>query len=271
MEVNKDTVLCISVASRPSNFGTTVHNAAYRTLGLNFLYKAFGSSEIKGVISAVRALGIRGCSVSMPFKEEVIKELDALDEAAKSIGAVNTVVNDNGRLIGYNTDAYGAEIALKSLQIGTDDSVLLLGVGGVAKAILYSLRRLGIKRVFVANRTGAKARQLADSFVEVVPWDSRHETKAGVIINATSLGMNPDADQTPLDLKETEGCHAVMDVVVSPMETLFIRKARDMKIRAVPGYKMSLHQAAAQFRLYTGVDAPLEVMELSITQLLQSS
>lgn len=272
MEIDQDTRVCISVASRPSNFGTTVHNAAYRALGLNFLYKAFGVSDIKGAIAGVRALGIRGCSVSMPFKEEVVKELDELDEAALAIGAVNTVVNDHGHLLGCNTDVYGAEVALRSLPIRNDDTVLVLGAGGAAKAILYSLRRVGVTRILVTNRTEAKAKQImADASCEYVTWNARHETKAEIIVNATSIGMSPDDGQMPFDLNKTPSCRAVMDVVVSPMESLFIRTAASRRLDVVPGYKMSLYQAAAQFRLYTGVDAPLDVMERAIVQLLQPS
>jgi shikimate dehydrogenase len=271
LEINKDTVLCISVASRPSNFGTTVHNAAYRALGLNFLYKAFGTSDIKGTISGVRALGIRGCSVSMPFKESIVKELDTLDEAAKAIGAVNTVVNDGGRLTGYNTDAHGAEVALKITKVVSGDSVLLLGAGGVAKAIFYALRRVGVKRVLVANRTAVKAKEMAGADAEVVAWESRHEAKADVLINATSIGMSPDSERVPFELKKSQGCRTVLDVVVSPMESLLIRTARSLGLETVPGYKMSLHQAAAQFRLYTSAEPPLKVMEDSIVQLLQAS
>ena len=120
-------------------------------------------------------------------------------------------------------------------------------------------------------RPETKARQLAASFGEFVPWDARHETKAQVVINATSIGMSPNADQVPLDLTKTQGCRAVVDVVVSPMESLLIRNAKTMNMVTVPGYRMCLHQAAEQFRLYTGMDAPLEVMEKSIIQLLQAS
>ena len=269
MEINNDTVVCISLASRPGNFGATVHNAAYRALGLNFLYKAFGISDIKGAVAGVRALGIRGCSVTMPFKVQVMKELDELDDAAQSIGAVNTVVNENGRLLGCNTDAYGAEVALQSLAITKDDTVLLLGAGGVAKAILYALGRLGVRRIFIATRTEAEASRGMFGPCDFVQWESRHETKAEIIINATPIGMSPDDDHVPIDLKKTQGCRAVMDVVVSPMESLLLRIAKDMGLRVVPGYKMSLYQAAAQFQLYTGANAPLDVMERAITQLLQ--
>ena len=104
---------CISVAKNPGKFGETVHNAGYDVLGLPFQYKAFSTNDISGVIKGVRALGIRGCSVSMPFKETVVPYLDRLDPLAKKIGAVNTIVNKNNTLIGYNTDFYGAKECLK--------------------------------------------------------------------------------------------------------------------------------------------------------------
>ena len=270
MHVNKDTVMCISVASRPSNFGTTVHNAAYRALGLDFLYKAFGISDIAGAIAGVRALGIRGCSVSMPFKEAVIEYLDELDATAQSIGAVNTVVNDNEYLTGYNTDAYGAQIALQTLDIQSSDRVLLLGAGGAAKAIKYALQQLGIRNVLVSNRTTSKAEKLIeDTDYEMISWPERNQVKADVVINATSVGMQPIVEAMPIDENLLRSCRAVMDVVVSPLESRLIKEATDMGKKVVPGYKMSLHQAAAQFRLYTGEDAPIIIMERAIITLLQ--
>lgn len=128
-----DATLCISVAKNPGKFGITVHNAAFRSLGLNFIYKTFSVTDIAGVITGVRALGIRGCSISMPFKESVIPHLDQLDPIAKKIGAVNTVVNKHGHLIGYNTDVIGAYESLKTLNASNNTSILLLGAGGVSE------------------------------------------------------------------------------------------------------------------------------------------
>jgi len=138
--------LCISVAEKPGKFGITVHNAGYRALGLNFMYKTFAINDIKGAIIGVRSLGIRGCSVSMPFKEKVIPFLDRLDPLAKKIGAVNTVVNDNGSLVGYNTDVIAVEKSLKQLQIKNDKSIIIFGAGGVSRAILVALKNLKLKK-----------------------------------------------------------------------------------------------------------------------------
>jgi len=268
--INKDTQVCISVASRPSNFGTTLHNTAYTALGLDFVYKAFGILDVAGAIDGVRALGIRGCSVSMPFKQAVIPCLDELDEAAQIIGAVNTVVNDTGRLTGYNTDAIGARVALEKLEACPGESVLLVGAGGVARAILFALRELGFKRVRVANRDLEKVQPLnAILSCQSVAWDKRQQEPADLVINATPIGMNPNAELMPLD--ETFICQAraIMDVVISPMETRLIACARSAAKLVAPGYLMCLEQAIAQFTLYTGVEPPREVMEQGLRRLLE--
>lgn len=268
--INKDTTFCISVASRPSNFGTTLHNAAYEALGLNFVYKAFGISDIAGAVVGVRALGVRGCSVSMPFKESVIPHLDALDEAASVIGAVNTVVNEEGRLVGYNTDAVGARVALQALKVRPDESVLLLGAGGAARAILFALRELGVKRVRVANRDANRAQQLRTILpCETLDWADRQNEPVNVLINATSVGMAPNAELMPLDASFVDEARAIMDVVLSPMETRLITCAVAAGKVVAPGYLMSLEQAIAQFTLYTGREPPRELMEQSMQRLLQ--
>jgi shikimate dehydrogenase len=269
--LNKDTVMCISVASRPSNFGTTLHNAAYQALGLNYLYKAFGIQDIEGVMRGVRALGIRGCSVSMPFKEKVIPLLDSLDRTAQMIGAVNTIVNDQQRLIGYNTDAYGAKIVLEDLGLDANDRILLLGAGGVAKAILFALKELGFENIILTNRTMEKLDGLEPERRYMrIAWEERNQQSMDMIINATSIGMQPDHHQMPVDEQLIRRCKAVMDVVISPMESLLLQTAKSLGKKIAEGYRMSLHQAAGQFRLYTGKDAPLEVMEKCLFQLLKS-
>jgi shikimate dehydrogenase len=267
--INKDTQLCISVSSRPSNFGTILHNAAYAELGLNFAYKAFGISDLAGAIAGVRALGIRGCSVSMPFKGAVVPLLDALDETAQAIGAVNTVVNEKGTLTGYNTDAHGARVALETLGIHKQDRVLLLGSGGAARAIMYALQQLQLGRVVLASRDFRRARQLAEyGGAEAIEWSSRNQTGVDVLINATPVGMEPDIDEMPSNENVVCGCRAVMDVVVSPAETRLIKEAKKLGKRVALGHEMSLHQAAAQFRLYTGVEPPLDVMRARMAALL---
>jgi len=266
--VNKDTQLCISLSSRPSNFGTTLHNAAYAALGLNFVYKAFGISDLAGALTGVRALNIRGCSVSMPFKEVVLPLLDELDETACVIGAVNTVVNETGRLKGYNTDAVGARKALEFIKAQPGESVLLIGAGGVARAILFALRQLGFSHVRATNRDLKKV-QFLNSILpcEAVPWEERCTVGTDLLINATSVGMSPDLQQSPIEAEFLRQTRAVMDVVVSPMETRLIREARSLGREVAPGYLMSLEQAIAQFQLYTGVVPPRALLESKMREL----
>jgi shikimate dehydrogenase len=263
--INKDTQLCISIASRPSNFGTTIHNAAFQALSLNFIYKACGVRDIAGAMAGVRALGIRGCGVSMPFKETVIPYLDALDPVAEAIGAVNTVVNDDGRLTGSNTDAIGARALLSEVGLPPGERVTILGAGGVAKAILWALRDLGVSTVCVAARTTERARALARIHpCEVIDWPRRGDAAAGTLINATPIGMTPDIETSPLDSAVVPRFAKVIDVVVMPFETALLRVARAAGLGVGYGYRMSLFQAAAQFELYTGQKAPFAVMEQAL-------
>lgn len=268
--VNIDTKLCISIASRPGNFGTTVHNAAYEHLGLNFIYKAFGTDDLAGTVAGIKALGIRGCSVSMPFKENIIPFLDNMDPTARAIGAVNTIVNDDGRLTGYNTDAHAAEMALKQLGIEKQNRVLLLGAGGVARSIKYALLQLGATDVIVANRTYARAELLVDGTgFTAIPWSERDKTEPEVMINATSVGMEPNTNRMPVANHLVQSCKALIELVLSPMETVLTTTAIKLGKKVLHGYEVSVHQAAKQFQLYTGVEPPMETMMASIKALLQ--
>jgi shikimate dehydrogenase len=270
-EISRHTTLCISVAERPGNLGTAMHNAAYEALGLDFVYKAFRVTDIAGAIAGVRALGIRGCSVSMPFKESVIAHLDDLDDTARAIGAVNTVVNESGRLTGYNTDVAGARAALAVLQVRPGERVLLLGAGGVARAILRALSGVGVGTVRVAARDRARVGALPKGPACLfVPWEARALETVDILINATPIGMTPAPDAVPVEGRALEGCRAVMDAVVSPLETALIRKARALGKTVSPGYVMNLEQTAAQFRIYTGVVPPMDVLERALRSSLGS-
>ena len=254
--------LCISVAEKPGKFGITVHNAGYRALGLNFLYKTFAINDIKGAIIGVRSLGIRGCSVSMPFKEKVIPFLDRLDPLAKKIGAVNTIVNDNGQLTGYNTDVIAVEKSLKPLQIKNDNDIIIFGAGGVSRAILVALKNLKLKNITVTNRTTRKGERLAKEFnVNFIQWSKRENIKADVVINATSIGMVPNIFSSPISKKKIKNSQIVMDVVVTPPKTKLIKIANKQGKITVDGLKLSLYQAFTQFKLYTGRNPPIQVMQ----------
>jgi len=262
MNSQNNPILCISVAEKPGKFGITVHNAGYRALGLNFMYKTFAIDDIRGVITGVRSLGIRGCSVSMPFKEKVIPFLDRLDPLAKKISAVNTVVNDNGRLIGYNTDVIAVEKSLRPLQIKNDKDIIIFGAGGVSRAILVALKNLKLKNVTLTNRTKRKGERLAKEFnVNFIQWSKRENIKADVVINATSIGMVPNIFSSPISKKKIKNSQIVMDVVVTPPKTKLIKIANKQGKITVDGLKLSLYQAFTQFKLYTGRNPPIQVMQ----------
>ena len=262
MNSQNNPTLCISVAEKPGKFGITVHNAGYRALGLNFMYKTFAIDDIRGVITGVRSLGIRGCSISMPFKEKVIPFLDRLDPLAKKIGAVNTVVNDNGSLVGYNTDVIAVEKSLKQLQIKNDKSIIIFGAGGVSRAILVALKNLKLKNIILTNRTKRKGERLAKEFnINFIQWTKRENVKADVVINATSIGMTPNIHSSPISKKMIKNSQIVMDVVVAPPKTKLIKIANRQGKITIDGLKLSLYQAFIQFKLYTGRNPPIQVMQ----------
>jgi shikimate dehydrogenase len=242
-----------------------MHEAGYRALGLAFTYVPFEVNDLPGAIAGMRALGIRGFGVSHPFKQAVMPLLDALDPVAERIGAVNTIVNDAGHLVGHNTDWVGATRALEEVRPLAGARVLLLGAGGAARAVAFGLRERGA-RTTITNRDGQKASALAaDVGGTAAPWEARAELSAGfdVVVNATSLGqLDIDPGGTPLPQSALpEGPNAiVMDIVYKPIHTPLLAAARARGARVVHGGRMLLHQATAQFRLYTGREAPLEAM-----------
>lgn len=272
-KISKETSVCISISERPSNFGTTLFNEAFSADDLDFIYKAFGVEpnevSLRDAIRGIRALGIRGCGVSMPFKIMSMKYMDSLDQSAKDVGALNTISNENGELKGYNTDYYGAREALGSIEDISGKSVLVLGSGGVTLAIVAALKSLGVDNVVIANRTATKAVEIANKWeYGYTPWFRRNEIIADILINATNIGMAPNTDELPIDQSALEGFGIIMDVVVSPAKTKMIQISEEMNKKTIPGYVMSLHQAVAQYKIYTGREAPREVMFEAMSNLL---
>jgi len=268
MPISKDTQLCISVAQHPGNFGTMLFNAGFKKLNVDYVYKAFKlrPGELKAALNGVRALRIRGCGISMPFKVEAVGYMDSLDELAERIGAVNTIVNTAGRLKGYNTDCWGALQVLKRVKGLKDKKVVMLGAGGVAQAIACALATLGASDVTVANREPLPGRSLVRKwgFSGYMPWSERNKAEGDVLINATPVGMAPHSQRCPISEDVVGRFSVVMDVVINPLETVLMKLARRRGRRVIPGYEMSLRQAVRQFELYTGRPAPVEVMREQI-------
>ncbi|MDJ0395724.1 shikimate 5-dehydrogenase [Rhodococcus sp. G-MC3] len=250
--LNRETQLCMSLSGRPSNFGTRFHNFLYDELELNFVYKAFTTTDLPSAIGGVRALGIRGCAVSMPFKEDVISLVDVMHDSASAIESVNTIVNDNGTLHAYNTDYQAVASLLASSGFSTDFSVAVTGSGGMAKAVVAALRDSGFTQGTVVARNADRGPALAKAYG--FQWSSE-AVRADLLVNVTPVGMSggPDADSSPFTDEHIDSAQAAFDVVAMPSETPFITAARAAGKPVVTGAEVIALQAAEQFVLYTGV------------------
>ena len=254
--------LCGSMAAHPYRLAVEVHNAAYRVLGIDYTFVYFGISDPQEAVRAIRALGIRGMNVSMPFKSAVMPYLDRIDAAAKAIGAVNTIDNKEGVLTGYNTDFIGAVRALQEVTDLTGKRAALLGAGGAGRAIGYGLVSAGAT-VDVYNRSIAKAEKLAEDLrLNVGGTLEQFSNAAGydLLVNSTSIGFKAP-DESPVHRDHLGDIPVVMDAVFIPLQTRLLREAQSCGCTVVAGVRMLLHQACGQVERYTGHSAPLEVME----------
>jgi len=265
VSLNKNTTLCISLAARPSNFGTRFHNYLYDLLDIDFVYKAFTTTDIAGAIAGVRALGIRGCSVSMPFKEEVIALVDELDASATAIQSINTIVNDDGYLRAYNTDYLAVAQLLAESAIDPTTPFVLRGSGGMAKAVAAALRDSGFEHGTIVarnpDRGEALAHDLGYRWVAEVTDES-----APLLINVTPIGMAGGSEETQLAYSPEliDAATHVFDVVALPAETPLVQRARLSGATVITGAQVIALQAAEQFERYTGVrPTPEQVAEAS--------
>ncbi|MGO4534961.1 shikimate 5-dehydrogenase [Leifsonia sp. 2MCAF36] len=251
--LNKDMQVCISLAGRPSNIGTRFHNFLYDELGLNFVYKAFTTDDLEGAVRGIRALGIRGCSVSMPFKEAIIPLVDNLEASAVAIESVNTVVNEDGLLTASNTDYEAVAQLLAEHAVDPAQRVLVRGSGGMAKAVVAAFRGAGFDDLTVLARNAEAGSALAERYD--YRWAQEDpEPDFDVIVNVTPLGMRGDAESV-LAFGEPfiERASTVFDVVAFPSETPLISAARATGTAVITGAEVIALQAARQFERYTGV------------------
>ncbi|MGK2880775.1 MAG: shikimate 5-dehydrogenase [Mycobacterium sp.] len=252
--INKETRLCISLAARPSNIGTRFHNYLYDRLGLDFVYKACTTTDISAAIGGVRALGIRGCSVSMPFKSDVMALVDHIDESAHGIDSVNTIVNDDGVLSASNTDYIAVAALIELNRLDPSAQVLIRGSGGMANAVGAAFRDAGFGDGIVVARNEQTGGQLARK----LGYTWRPEVgsaRAAVIVNVTPIGMvgGPESHHAAFDPAAIAAADAVFDVVASPAETPLIAAAREAGCTVITGAEVIALQAAEQFERYTGV------------------
>ncbi|MGZ0803367.1 shikimate 5-dehydrogenase [Kluyvera ascorbata] len=252
--INRDTQLCMSLAGRPGNFGTRFHNYLYEKLGLNFIYKAFTTQDIEAAVKGVRALGIRGCAVSMPFKESCMTFLDAIDPSARVIDSVNTIVNDNGHLTGFNTDYIAVKSLIASHQLDTSARVMIQGCGGMGKAVIAAFRDAGFSDIIIAARNEANGTALAKQYG--FQWQAQPEADdIDILVNVTPIGMAGGKESEQLAFNETMVARAsvVFDVVALPPETPVIQLAQRLGKKTINGAEVIALQAVEQFVMYTGV------------------
>lgn len=259
-----------------------MHNRCFKELKLNCVYVAFRVRKefLKEAMLGIKYLGISGANITIPHKVEVMKYLDEIDEVAKAIGAVNTVVNKNGRLIGYNTDGIGAVRSLKEVVKDLrGKKVTLIGAGGAARAISFCLLKEGAC-LRIVNRTYEKAVELAELLSqtcavrpEVYKLDENELGKAledsEILINSTSVGMYPLADKSPVPQKLLRSDLIVFDIVYNPLKTKLLREAEEVGATTIEGYNMLVYQAVESFKLWTGIEPPVELMKQTVLEHLK--
>ena len=249
---SRETTLCMSIAARPGNFGVRFHNYLYAQLGLNFYYKTFAPNDLPAAISGMRSLGIRGCGVSMPFKEACIPLIDEMDASAAAIESINTIVNTQGHLKAYNTD-YIAITQLVEACALPRTRFALRGSGGMAKAVACALRDVGFTDGLIVARNESAGRALAATCG--FEWQAQlGAERPPLLVNVTPLGMAGDQSHAlAFEADVIEVADTAFDVVATPALTPFIAHAQRVGKRVITGDQVAAIQALEQFILYTGV------------------
>ena len=281
IDINNNTKI-VGVIGHPikHTLSPVMHNYAYNKLNLDYIYLPFdiSSTGLHDSLKGMVALGIRGFNVTLPHKERITEYMDELSDSAKIVGAVNTVVNDNGKLIGYNTDVTGI---IKTLESFKDDikgtTVSVLGAGGAARSVIYTLiNHFNVKKINIINRTIEKAESLKDYFsskmlfkkiktYELIPPDVTEVlAKSKLIINTSSIGMSPKEDDSPTTIPESfNKKQIVFDIVYNPENTKFLTLAKEQGATTINGLKMFVEQGARSFELWTNETMPTdEILEL---------
>lgn len=279
LEITGKTKLCCLIGDPVEHsLSPIMHNAAFKALNLNYVYVAFNvnKNRLKDAIKGIKALGIHGINVTTPHKMAIVKFLDKLDESAIETKAVNTILNTESKLIGYNTDGIGAINALKNNGILLKNKkVVLLGAGGAARAIAFSLIKNGCE-LTILNRTLSKAKKLVKelkkkfksskiSYYKLSNENLKKElSNANILINATSVGMRPKENESPVKKEFLKPDLCVFDIVYNPLETKLLKDAKSIGAKVINGLEMLLYQGAISFKIWTGEDAPIDVMKNAI-------
>jgi shikimate dehydrogenase len=283
LSISPATRLCAVIGNPVSHsLSPALHNAAFRALGLDFVYVAFRVEDLRSAVGGMRALeNFRGLSVTIPHKIEVMNYMDEIPELDRAIGSINTVINDDGRLTGFGTDGPGALKAMTDAGVTIDGAkVLLLGAGGAARAIAFtlamnsSLNRLQILDInepmlagLVADLRKGTGAKIGDSLL--TPGNvAREVSQADIIVNCTPVGMHPRERESIVPQEFLRSGQTVFDIVYNPLETKLLTDARRMGCRVISGVEMFINQAVLQFELFTGAKAPVDIMRKIVLERL---
>ncbi len=261
MEITGSTGL-LAVLGNPikHSLSPKIHNYLSARLNKDYVYVALEIPDVSRAIDGIRALGICGVNVTSPFKEKTVSGVDELDEEARAVGAVNTIVNRDGKLFGYSTDGEGLYRALLYENVDVvGKNVLVIGAGGASRAILAMLGRRGAGSVFVKNRTEAKAAELCGKFNEFYDCNVfrvyKSNEKFDIVINTTPVGMG--TDDCPIDDESVfDWAEAAVDLIYYPKQTKFLRLADEKGIKTVNGIGMLAFQGILAYELFTGAEVP---------------
>jgi shikimate dehydrogenase len=248
-----------------------MHNRAFSHVKYNGVYFAFRVKEIGKAISGIKALGIKGAGITIPHKVAVMEFLDEVDDMAEKIGAVNTIINRQGKIFGYNYDSIGAVKAIKEKTGINNKAVAILGAGGAARAVGYGIISEG-GRLTILNRTKEKGEKLAsDLESDFCPLEDLKRVKCEILINTTPVGMEPNVDGIPVKKEHLHKGMIVMDIVYNPLKTHLLKVAEDMGCTTIDGVSMFVFQGAGQFELWTGKKAPVDLMRKTVLKVLGGS
>ncbi|MEM3068719.1 MAG: shikimate dehydrogenase [Nitrososphaerales archaeon] len=279
---NKTRLCCVIGHPVDKSLSPIMHNEAFRAKGLNYVYLAFDvdTSRLKEAVEGLRALKVKGFNVTMPHKVAILNLLDRINEGASLVGAVNTVVNDDGELIGYNTDVNGIISALEAKFHSLKGlKALLIGAGGAARACIVALVSKGCKEIIIMNRTFDKAKLMAEDLGKKLKMNYNLEelsmnslkkaiNSVDILMNATPIGTYPNLDESIVPQELIKKDMVVFDAVYNPKKTKLIRDAEKMGAKVIPGYEMFVGQGAASFKLWTGIDAPIDIMRRAVLKAL---
>ncbi len=237
-----------------------MHNAAFKLLGIDAIYLPFEVQDVRGAIVGMRALQIRGASVTHPFKTSIPGLIDEIDATAREVGAVNTLVLEGNSIRGSNTDWAGAVRCIQGLLPIKDNHFVVVGAGGAARAVVFGITREGGK-ITLVNRTRDNGLTLAEAFgLPFVPLAEIEKVSGDCLINTTPVGMYPNIGETPVPKGVLSRYKAVVDVIYNPLKTRLLKEAEAAGCLVTNGVDMFVYQGAEQFRLWTGKEPPVELM-----------